>query len=412
MTDFADLAQEVFDQCETLAQFSQAEGMMDRRFLTKEHQQANAQTAFWMEAAGMQTWQDEAGNQYGRFECSTPDAPTLLFGSHLDTVPNGGKYDGILGVLTPIALVKYLNQTNQALPFHIEIVGFGDEEGTRFGITLIGSRAISGNWDDNWLLLQDANGVNLSQAMAEFGLDYTKIQQASRKSSNLLAFVEIHIEQGPVLEKENLPVGIVSSIAGAKRAIISLKGKAGHAGTVPMHLRQDAVVAFAHMAVAINDIAKKHGVVATVGYLENKPNAVNVIPSRTQFSLDIRSEYDALRDEALAEIESQLAVLANEYQVELEWKQTHSASAVACDPALKSMLESAVADTGTQPLTLFSGAGHDAMELANLCPMAMLFVRCKEGISHHPDEAIQVGDVEASLHVLARFIERFAEENR
>lgn len=404
MSDIRRLAQSVFDQCEALAQFSQNEDNMDRRFLTKEHQQANAQTAIWMQEAGMTTWQDEAGNQCGRYACDNENAPTLLFGSHLDTVPNGGKYDGILGVLTPIALVKHLNESNITLPFHIEVVGFGDEEGTRFGTTLIGSRAISGNWGDHWHTLTDADDVSLPQAMSEFGLDYDKAILANRANDNLLAFIEIHIEQGPVLEQENLPVGIVSSIAGAKRFQITLQGKAGHAGTVPMHLRQDAIVAFSHMSIAINEIAKKHGIVATVGFVENAPNAVNVIPSRTQFSLDIRAEQDATRDAALAEIETTLDELAKNHRVSLQWHQTHSAPAVACDDKLQALLSQAVEESGIKPLTLFSGAGHDAMEIANICPMAMLFVRCKEGISHHPDEAIQVGDVAESLAVLEKFI--------
>lgn len=406
MSDIRRLAQEVYDQCEALAEFSQNDSNMDRRFLTQEHKNANAQTAVWMQQAGMETWQDEAGNQCGRLACANPTAPTLLFGSHLDTVPNGGKYDGILGVLTPIALVKHLKETGISLPFHIEIVGFGDEEGTRFGTTLIGSRAISGNWSSNWESLKDADGISLPQAMADFGLDFNKASSASKKGDNLLAFVEIHIEQGPVLEQENLPVGVVSSIAGAKRFQVTIQGKAGHAGTVPMHLRQDAIVAFSHMSIAINEIAKKHGIVATVGFVENAPNAVNVIASRTQFSLDIRAEKDIDRDNALSEIESTLDELAKTHNVTLAWQQTHSAPAVACDEKLQTLLADAVEESGIKPLRLFSGAGHDAMEIANICPMAMLFVRCKEGISHHPDEAILVDDVAHSLAVLEKFIEK------
>lgn len=411
MSEFSIVAQEIFEQCERLAEFSQSPNMMDRRYLTHEHQLANAQVSEWMKEAGMQTWQDPAGNQWGRLSCSTPNAPILMFGSHLDTVPNGGKYDGILGVITPIALVKHLHENNTELPFHIEIVGFGDEEGTRFGTTLIGSRAVSGNWDPNWAKLHCSEGLNMQEAMQNFGLDINEVSKASRKDDNLLAFVELHIEQGPVLEQNDLPVGIVSSIAGAKRFMLTVKGKAGHAGTVPMTMRQDSIVAFGLMVTAIKEIACRHNVVATVGRVNNYPNAVNVISETTEFSLDIRAEKDELRNRAINEIQSQLNKIAEQNQVSINWKQTHSASAVACDEKLKTMLSEAVTQSGISPLILLSGAGHDAMEIASICPMAMLFTRCKDGISHHPDESIIADDIAVSLEVLARFVKNLAAQD-
>ncbi len=411
MSNINVLANKVYEQCEHLAQYSQSNNMMDRRFLSQEHKQANHQVSSWMQDAGMETWQDQAGNQWGRFPSSNDNAPTLLMGSHLDTVPNGGIYDGILGVLISIALVKLLNENAIKLGFNIDIVGFGDEEGTRFGTTLIGSRAVSGNWDPTWSRLRDSDGISMQEAMHSFELDIDQAHLASRKSDKLLGFLEVHIEQGPVLEQKALPVGIVSSIAGAKRFMLTIKGKAGHAGTVPMSMRKDAIVTFSQMVTAITTIAKAHGIVATIGRVNNYPNAVNVISQTTEFSLDIRAEKDELREAALAEIESELNNIATNNDVSVNWKQTHSASSVACDEKLKHLLRQAVENTGVSPLTLVSGAGHDAMEIANICPMAMLFTRCKGGISHHPDESIKIDDIEASLHVLEQFITLLAKEH-
>lgn len=400
MIDFSHVAQQVYAHCQQLANFSQASDNMDRRYLTKAHQQANEQVATWMHQAGMKTWQDAVGNQWGRFTSSTPNAPILMIGSHLDTVPNGGKYDGILGVLLPLGLLQYCFDQNITFPFHIDLVGFGDEEGTRFGSTLLGSRGVTGNWNADWANLTDADGVTLSEALHTFGLDFADVGAAARTRDNLLAFIEVHIEQGPVLENANHPVGIVTSIAGAKRFNLTVKGKAGHAGTVPMTMRQDALVAASEMIIAISDIAAQHQIVATSGFIENKPNAVNVISQTTQFSLDIRAENDAKRDQALEAIEIRLAEIATRRNVSLMWENTHSAPTVHCAPELQNLLTDAVENCGFSPLKLLSGAGHDAMEIAKLCPIAMLFTRCAGGISHHPGESVEVEDIAATLQVL------------
>ncbi|BFT30660.1 allantoate amidohydrolase [Alteromonas sp. D210916BOD_24] len=401
MGEFSELATQVMARLETLGTLSQDPHCLDRRYLTDQHKLANQLASGWMIEAGMTTWQDAVGNIWGRYTSSVPNAPRLIMGSHLDTVPNGGKYDGMLGVVAAISLVNMFDGTQTKFPFHIDIVGFCDEEGTRFGTTLLGSRALTGKWQDNWRHLKDVNGISLAQAMTNFGLNFDEVASACVPRTDLLGYIELHIEQGPVLEQENLPVGVVSAIAGAKRFNLHLEGMAGHAGTVPMSMRHDALSACAEMILAVEHISQhRPGVVATVGKIENFPNGVNVISGRTLFSLDIRSEDDALRDTVLAEILQNIEAIATKRQVKLTVEQTHSAPAVHCDKLLKQALIDSVSAIGLTPLVLASGAGHDAMAMADICPVAMLFTRCKGGISHHPGESITQEDVAASLAVL------------
>jgi len=401
MSDFADAAAQVMARCEALGALSQDPNCLDRRYLTEQHKLANQLTSGWMIEAGMTTWQDTVGNIWGRYTSAVPNAPRLIIGSHLDTVPNGGKYDGMLGVVAPITLIALFSGEGRHFPFHIDIVGFCDEEGTRFGTTLLGSRALTGKWQDEWRLLKDEHGISLETAMQQFELDFDNVASAAISSTNILAYFELHIEQGPVLEQENLPVGVVSAIAGAKRFSINVTGMAGHAGTVPMSMRHDALCASAEMILAVESISQQRpGVVATVGKIDNAPNGVNVISGRCQFSLDIRSEEDTLRDAVLAEILQKINEIAAQRHVSIHVEQTHSAPAVHCHSALKSALVEGVEAVGILPKVLASGAGHDAMAMAEICPVAMLFTRCKGGISHHPGESITVDDVEASLAVL------------
>ena len=401
MTEFADAAAQVMARCETLGTLSQDPSCLDRRYLTEQHKLANQLTSGWMIEAGMTSWQDAAGNIWGRYSSAVPNAPRMILGSHLDTVPNGGKYDGMLGVVAAITLVALFNGEQKKFPYHIDIVGFCDEEGTRFGTTLLGSRALTGKWQDEWRRLKDENGVSLEQAMAEFGLNFDEVPSAAIPATDVLAYLELHIEQGPVLEQEHLPIGVVSAIAGAKRFNINVQGMAGHAGTVPMSMRHDALCASAEMLLAVESISQQRaGVVATVGKIENAPNGVNVISGKTVFSLDIRSEDDNLRDAVLAEILQKFEHIAALRNVKLEIEQTHSAPAVLCDEALKAALVKGVEASNIPAKILASGAGHDAMAMAELCPVAMLFTRCKGGISHHPAESITHQDVEASLSAL------------
>ena len=402
--NLSDYAQQVFSRCDALALHSQSYEGMDRRYLTPEHSMANLQVAQWMASAGMETWTDQAGNQWGRYAAADPDAKSFVMGSHIDTVPNGGIYDGILGIILPISLVQYLHDHNFRLPFNLEIVAFGDEEGTRFGTTLLGSRAITGLWQQQWSGLIDAQGVTIEDALKNFGCDIERIHEASRLNDKILGFLETHIEQGPVLEAEHLPVGIVSAIAGAKRFALKIQGDAGHAGTVPMNMRTDALVAAAEMIQAIEAVASELDVVATVGKITNYPNAVNVIPGEVQFTLDIRSEIDSRRDTVIEILQQVLGQISDKRKVTLDWKMTHSANAVACDAKLQHLVSNSISAAGYRQISLPSGAGHDAMALADICPIAMLFVRCEKGISHHPAESVLVEDIEAALKVLVNFV--------
>lgn len=404
------LGERALQWCGELANLTQTPGLMDRRYLTREHRLANDRVAGWMQDIGLQTWQDEAGNQWGRLPAANPEAPAVVIGSHLDTVPNGGIYDGILGVVLPLLVIESLKKDGVTLPFHLDLVGFGDEEGTRFGATLLGSRAIAGTWDPKWETLKDANGQSLSEAFEAFGLNYAEVTKAARTATPPLAFLEMHIEQGPVLESEDLPVGIVTAIAGARRFNIELTGMAGHAGTVPMHLRQDALAAAAEITLIVERVAREHGVVATVGRMSAKPGAVNVIAGQASFSLDIRSEQDSERDAALTMIWDTARVACHERGIQMQWQETHAAPAVSCADHLQLALASAIEAEGLRPRYLVSGAGHDAMAMAALCPVAMLFMRCEKGISHHPDEAVTAEDADITGKVLRGWIEALARE--
>lgn len=408
MTDYGKLAQLVMDRCDELGKISQSDDCLDRRYLTKEHKQANGLVGGWMQEAGMHTWQDEAGNLWGRWQAADPDAPRFIMGSHLDTVPNGGQYDGMLGVITPVTLIAAMKDAGVRLPFHLDVVGFGDEEGTRFSSTLLGSRALTGQWPASWADVKDSDGISLSQALKDFGSDFASIPNAAIATDNLLGYLELHIEQGPVLEDLDLPVGVVSAIAGAKRFEFNITGMAGHAGTVPMKLRQDALCASSEMILAVEKAAQNHGIVATVGRIQNRPNGVNVISGNTGFSLDIRSEFDDKRDVALDEILLELDAIAARRNVRIERKATHAADAVHCDAKLQSVLRNAIQTQNIPVHTLFSGAGHDAMAIADICPVAMLFMRCEKGISHHPAEAIDTPDVAVTLAVLHEALQNLA----
>lgn len=407
--NYAQYAQQVYSRCDALALHSQSYEGMDRRYLTPEHSLANLQVAKWMSNAGMETWMDQAGNQWGKYPCEDENAPSFIMGSHIDTVPNGGIYDGILGILLPISLVQLLFDQHIKLPFHLEIVAFGDEEGTRFGTTLLGSRAITGLWNEQWRDLEDAQGVSIKEALAHFGCEFDKVHEASRLKDKVIGFLETHIEQGPVLEAEDLPVGIVSGIAGAKRFNLKVTGQAGHAGTVPMHMRHDALVAAAEMIKAIEDVATELDVVATVGRIVNLTNAVNVIPGDIEFSLDIRSEIDTRRDTVVDILRQVLNKIAHRREVDLEWQLTHNAKAVACDATLQHQIAGAINKAGYRHTSLPSGAGHDAMAMADICPIGMLFVRCEQGISHHPAESVTVHDIAAAINVLYEFIHSYRE---
>lgn len=403
------LANKVMHWCDQLAAISSHPENISRFYLTPEHKRCNALVAQWMQDAGMETWVDAAGNICGRYDAKNACAKTLVLASHLDSIPNAGAYDGILGVLIAIAVVEQLYQNDITLPYAIDIIGFGDEEGTRFGSTLLGSRAVAGTWNPDWWELKDRTGISLKQAFIDFGLEPDNIHSAARNPDDLLAYLEVHIEQGPVLEDENLALGIVSAIAGARRFAIEIEGYAGHAGTVPMPMRKDALVGAALGVVLVENIANEFNVVATVGKIECGPGAVNVIPGHAKFTIDIRSGDDQLRDQAFAKIQHELDMICINRNLAASWNEIHNAPAVVCADWMQALQTSVLCDMNLTPYKLMSGAGHDAMAMADICDVAMYFVRCKGGVSHHPDESVTVEDVALAIEALGNTLQKLAQ---
>lgn len=387
----------VIKRCEALAKVSDSPSSISRLYLAPSYRQGIDLVETWMQQANMTTWVDAVGNLWGRLACKDQSAPTLIIGSHLDTVPNAGMFDGILGVMTGIEVVERIQSEGIDLPFHIEIVGIGDEEGVSFDASMLGSRAIVGQWSEDTLELTNSKDETLEKSLNDNGFPAQEYETASRAGDNLLGFWEIHMEQGPVLEAENLPVGIVTAIAGARRFKVTIEGEAGHSGTVPMNLRHDALTAAAEVVLMIEKTAQQHGVVATVGHLQTYPGAVNVIPGLVEFTVDIRSDNDALKEKVMNLIFHTSESIGMQREVEIYWKDYHWAPARQCHPDFRILFEEAIAQQKIHVRSLVSGAGHDAMNFAEITDIAMLFVRCKEGISHHPDEYVSEEDAEVAV---------------
>jgi allantoate deiminase len=397
------------ERCRALGAVSEEAGRLTRRFATPAMAQANALVGDWMAAAGMAVRTDAAGNLVGRLESADPGAGTLLLGSHLDTVRDAGAFDGPLGVLVAVACVERLRAEGTALPFAIEVLGFSDEEGLRYGTAYLGSRAVAGSFDLALLDLVDEDGVTLADALRAFGGAPEDVADAARRGELLLGYCEVHIEQGPVLEGRDVAVGVVSAIAGATRAELDFSGRAGHAGTVPMNARHDAACAAAEWVLAVEAAARAEpGLVSTVGRLEARPGAPNVVPGTAIASLDVRHAEDAVREAAVSSLRAEARRIGAARGVEVAWREVMSAPAVAADGALTAALSAAVAERGLPVVTLASGAGHDGVALAELTGVAMLFVRCADGISHHPDESVEEADVAVALDVLHAFVRGLA----
>jgi allantoate deiminase len=399
----------IMQRCDALARHSELAGGLTRVFLSRENRAANQDVLAWMREAGMQASIDAIGNVVGRYEGERPGLPCLMLGSHLDTVRDAGRYDGMLGVISAIDCVHSLNERKKLLPFAIEVVGFGDEEGVRFGTTLLGSRAIGGIFDKRVLAATDANGVTMEKALRDFGLDPAQIPAVARKRGDVLAYAELHIEQGPVLEVEGLPVGVVTAINGFSRLRATLKGEAGHAGTVPMHLRRDTLAAAAECVLAVERIAKGNPqIVGTVGRIEALPGAINVIPGEVRFSIDVRAPKDALRLQALADIKAAIAEISKKRSIECTIEPLQEFPVTPCAEWVSAQLERAVEDAGVKVHRLPSGAGHDGQAINAIADIGMLFVRCKRGISHNPAESITEADAATGAKVLLSFIENFS----
>lgn len=401
-------APRMLERLEALARHSEQADGLTRVYLSPEQRAASALVLDWMRAAGMRARLDAVGNVVGRYEGERPGLPCLMLGSHLDTVRNAGKYDGMLGVVSAIECVHALHAAGKRLPFAVEVVAFADEEGVRFGVTLLGSRAIAGNFDPKALDAKDRAGATLAEAMRAYGLDPARVGDAARRKGELLAYAELHIEQGPVLEAEGLPAGVVTAINGFSRMMVTLSGTAGHAGTVPMAMRNDALAAAAECVLAVERAGRSEAeLVATVGRIEALPGAINVIPGECRFSVDVRAPDDGQRARALARIEAEFGAICARRKVALAIERLQDFGVTACAPWLMEQFERAIAAEGLRVKRLPSGAGHDGMALCAIADIAMLFVRCEKGISHNPAEAITAADAETGARVLLRFIENF-----
>ncbi|RYH11555.1 M20 family metallo-hydrolase [Tropicimonas sp. IMCC6043] len=373
---------------------------------TPEHAHANDLIAGWMQAAGLDTHRDAAGTLIGRREGATPDAPTFLLGSHQDSVRGGGAYDGIMGVLLPVLALEQLHDT--PLPFAVEVLCFADEEGVRFPTALIGPRALAGTLDPAVLDMADRSGLRLGEALEGFG-DPAAIGSIARAPGSVMGYLETHIEQGPVLEAEDLPVGIVTAIAGIERHAVTITGRAAHAGTAPMTLRKDALCAAAELVTGVERICgETENAVGTIGHLEVAPNVVNAVPAEVVATIELRSAEDVIRAEVASRVAEVARQATDRRGCALRMERTYQQPAKACAPELQDALEAAVAATGVRPLRLMSGATHDASAIADLCPMAMLFVRCREGVSHHPDEYAAPEDMGCAVGVLVNVLRGLA----
>jgi len=379
------LARQIMRRCDELGRVSEEKSCLTRTFASSAMKRANKLVGSWMRQAGMAVREDAAFNLIGRLPSSKRGAKTVIIGSHLDTVRNAGKYDGPLGVLLGIAVAQYLR--GHVLPFHLEVVGFSDEEGVKYQTTYLGSRAMLGLLNKKDLAVIAEKGIG----------------KARRPVGELLAYLETHIEQGPVLQAKKRPLGVVSAVAGQSRIRVIFTGRAGHAGTTPMHMRKDALCAAAEIISA----SEKLGVMATVGQCAVEPGASNVIPGRVTFSLDVRDADNAKRKSACAKLRKLCASVARKRGLELEWFMVQETPTAPMDKRLTGILRRAA---GKAPL-LPSGAGHDAAVMSKVCPSAMLFVRCKDGISHHPDESVRASDVAAAINALTRAVLELAKRH-
>ena len=417
MTDGIDhdsqaLAREVIARCQALARFSEDAGSIRRTFLCEPMRQCHQEIAGWVAPLGATSRIDAVGNLRIVYPAvaapaeAEAGAPRLFIGSHLDTVPDAGVYDGILGVVLGIALLSAIH--GRKLPFAVEVVGFSEEEGIRFGTPFIGSRALAGTLDEELLNRQDAQGVSIRKAIADFGLNPAEIAQETI-SEDVLGYLEFHIEQGPVLENAGRPLGVVEAIAGQSRLQFTFVGRSNHVGTTPMNLRYDALAAAAEFISAVEHRAQStSGLVATVGAIQANPGAPNVIAGETRLSLDVRHQYDDARNTAVDYFIRNAEDIAARRKLKVRQQTLMDQPAVSMDPFLVGQAHEAVGKAGCEPYRMVSGAGHDAMILAAKVPSAMIFLRTPGGISHHPSESVDVRDVARAIDCGVHLLDQLA----
>lgn len=409
---------EIMHRVQQLASFSEQSDGLYCSYLHSAHQQCARQIAQWMKDAGLAVQIDAVGNVRGRYLSSNPDAKTLLIGSHYDTVNNAGWFDGRLGIILPLQVLQHLHQLKHSgqednFPFHIELIAFSEEEGVRFPCTFLGSRALAGRFDSTLLHLHDGNGVSLQQALLQAGHEPDDIAGLALSAEQVCGFLEVHIEQGPILLHHHLPLGVVSSIAGSSRFWLHISGEANHAGTTPMTLRHDAVAACAEIILAIEARCQgEEGLVGTVGQVQIPAAATNVVAGACSISVDIRAPDDAQRLAAVADIVHAVEQICLRRVVQWRKQTMLQVSAVPCDTGLQQALHQAFKECGVPDFTLPSGAGHDAMMMANLAPVAMLFVRCgNKGISHNPLETMTADDADLAARVLLQWLRQIAQQS-
>lgn len=397
------LGNQAYEVLEDLSRYSEPGDGVTRLFLTNEHREAARYLEQLMLKIGLAPKMDNIGNLIGTYKSKNPNAKTLVIGSHQDTVRNGGKYDGAMGIVLPLIAIKKCIEEGIELDYNVKIVSFGDEEGVRFATTYLGSKVLAGTFTDELLSRLDDRGNSLKDELQAFGLNPEGIRED--KLEDVSGYLEIHIEQGPVLEYEGLEVGVVSAIQGSHRYQIDLEGLAGHAGTVPMRYRNDAGICAAEIMVEFtNYIERLEGIVATFGIVELSPGSINVIPGNSRFTLDIRSLDADLIESSMEKFYSIVEKVSKVRGIKHHIKNTNTAPPCECSPRIIEQLKKSLEDAGRRPYVLSSGAGHDAQEMKNLTDMGMLFVRCKGGISHNPLESVTREDLEVASEVIMNFL--------
>ena len=402
-------AAQALTRCQELARFSEDPDSLRRTFLSPPTRDCHKAISAWLKPLNVTTTIDPAGNLRALYPAATSGAPRLLIGSHLDTVPNAGTYDGPLGVVLAVALLEELRAQNLYLSFAVELVAFSEEEGVRFGAPFLGSRALIGALDDNLLDRRDADGISVREAIQNFGLDPAQLPAAQLDPESVLGYVEFHIEQGPILDHLGLPLAAVEAIVGQSRLSITFTGVANHAGTTPMDARRDPLAAAAAWMVAVeNEAAGTPGLVATVGVISVQPGAANVIPREARLTLDIRHQSDAVRSDSLQALTTRAQEIAARRNLSLNIATLLDQPSVAMDPFLTTQIESAMRSAGCSPHRMASGAGHDAMVLAQRVPSAMIFLRTPGGISHDPAESVLSEDVARAIDCGVHLLKQLA----
>jgi allantoate deiminase len=392
-----------------LARISDERGATTRTFLSPAMRRSNEIVGAWMKGAGLAVRQDALGNLIGRTKGTARGAKTLLLGSHLDTVRDAGRFDGALGVLLPIAALEVLRSRGTILPFAVEVLGFSEEEGVRFSSAYLGSKGYTGRLRKSDLRLRDPEGISVGEALRSHNGRALALPASAHRASELIGYVEAHIEQGPVLEARGLAAGVVPAISGQTRAKVLFEGRAGHAGTTPMALRRDALAAAAEFIVAVEGHARaRPPLVATVGCVKVQPGASNVIPAVAELTLDVRHPSDARRVAAFSKLCAAGRKIARRRRVVFSVGVTQDNGSVACSRSLTALLARSVRARLGSCVAIPSGAGHDAVVLSSLTPVTMLFVRCRHGLSHHPDEYVQTRDLAAALGIMVDFLTRLA----